>query len=215
LRRFAAILALAAFLTAAGPSTADARRVTVLVVTGPQPPAVRAGATPSKHADRNIGEWNTFEITMRGNRLTVVLNGDKATGLLTVVVMPRPANKDEPALATPLSLTATPADFESGFAEVVAGYRKEHRSLAEQAEATAEVLRAARDASAKKGSTAKAGTKPVRPLAAATAAAAGGSDDERDEAGGDDGDTADTTPATSAAAPAPALATTTSDLFGD
>ena len=30
------------------------------------PPAVRAGVTPSKHADRNIGEWNTFEITMRG-----------------------------------------------------------------------------------------------------------------------------------------------------
>jgi hypothetical protein len=43
LRRFAAILALAALLTAAAASTAEARRVTVLVVTGPQPPAVRAG----------------------------------------------------------------------------------------------------------------------------------------------------------------------------
>ena len=40
------------------------------------PPAVRAGVTPSKHADKNIGEWNTFEITMRGSRLTVVLNGE-------------------------------------------------------------------------------------------------------------------------------------------
>ena len=40
------------------------------------PPAVRAGVTPTKHADRNIGEWNTFEITMRGSRLTVVLNGE-------------------------------------------------------------------------------------------------------------------------------------------
>lgn len=39
------------------------------------PASVRAGVTPSKNADRNLGEWNTFEITMRGSRLTVVLNG--------------------------------------------------------------------------------------------------------------------------------------------
>lgn len=39
------------------------------------PAAVRARVTPARHADRNIGEWNTFEITMRGSRLTVVLNG--------------------------------------------------------------------------------------------------------------------------------------------
>lgn len=41
------------------------------------PAAVRAGVTPSKNADNNIGEWNTFEITMKGDRLTVVLNGQK------------------------------------------------------------------------------------------------------------------------------------------
>ncbi len=40
------------------------------------PASVRAGVTPSKHADNNIGEWNQFEITMRGTRLTVVLNGE-------------------------------------------------------------------------------------------------------------------------------------------
>jgi 3-keto-disaccharide hydrolase len=40
------------------------------------PPAVRAGVTPKKNADKNIGEWNTFEITMRGDRLTVRLNGE-------------------------------------------------------------------------------------------------------------------------------------------
>ncbi len=39
------------------------------------PTAVRAGVTPSKNADKNIGEWNSYEITVRGNRLTVVLNG--------------------------------------------------------------------------------------------------------------------------------------------
>jgi hypothetical protein len=39
------------------------------------PASVRAGVTPAKNADKNVGEWNTFEITMRGSRLTVVLNG--------------------------------------------------------------------------------------------------------------------------------------------
>ena len=37
---------------------------------------VRAGVTPRRNADRHIGEWNTFEITMRGSRLDVVLNGE-------------------------------------------------------------------------------------------------------------------------------------------
>jgi hypothetical protein len=39
------------------------------------PPAVRAGVTPKANADRDIGQWNAFEITMKGDRLTVVLNG--------------------------------------------------------------------------------------------------------------------------------------------
>jgi 3-keto-disaccharide hydrolase len=41
------------------------------------PAAVRAGVTPKRNADRDIGQWNTFEITMRGDRLTVVLNGEE------------------------------------------------------------------------------------------------------------------------------------------
>ncbi|MGH9385425.1 MAG: 3-keto-disaccharide hydrolase, partial [Vicinamibacterales bacterium] len=40
------------------------------------PPAVRAGVTPKRNADRDIGAWNTFEITLRGSRLDVVLNGE-------------------------------------------------------------------------------------------------------------------------------------------
>ena len=42
---------------------------------GKMPPEVRAAVTPKRNADRDIGQWNTFEITMRGDRLTVVLNG--------------------------------------------------------------------------------------------------------------------------------------------
>jgi hypothetical protein len=39
------------------------------------PAEVRSGVTPRVRADRPIGQWNRFIITMRGDRLTVVLNG--------------------------------------------------------------------------------------------------------------------------------------------
>ncbi|GMW02526.1 MAG: hypothetical protein AMXMBFR84_36620 [Candidatus Hydrogenedentota bacterium] len=40
-------------------------------------PEVRAGVTPKMNADNPVGEWNTFVITMKGDRLTVELNGKK------------------------------------------------------------------------------------------------------------------------------------------
>lgn len=36
---------------------------------------VRRAVTPVTNADRNIGEWNTFKITVKGNVLNVELNG--------------------------------------------------------------------------------------------------------------------------------------------
>ena len=36
---------------------------------------VRRGVTPILNADRPLGEWNRFEITLVGDRLTVLLNG--------------------------------------------------------------------------------------------------------------------------------------------
>ncbi|MDA1050495.1 MAG: DUF1080 domain-containing protein [Planctomycetota bacterium] len=41
------------------------------------PAEVRAGVTPRVNADNNIGDWNTFEITMRGDRRSVKLNGQQ------------------------------------------------------------------------------------------------------------------------------------------
>jgi hypothetical protein len=38
-------------------------------------PAVRAAVTPRTQADKPVGEWNRFEITVRGKTVTVVLNG--------------------------------------------------------------------------------------------------------------------------------------------
>lgn len=41
------------------------------------PAEVRAAVTPRCRADRPRGQWNTFEITMRGDRLWVRLNGEE------------------------------------------------------------------------------------------------------------------------------------------
>lgn len=41
------------------------------------PAEVRAAVTPRKRADKPRGEWNTFEITLKGDRLWVKLNGDE------------------------------------------------------------------------------------------------------------------------------------------
>jgi hypothetical protein len=39
------------------------------------PPEVRAAVTPRHQADKPVGQWNTYEITARGEAITVVLNG--------------------------------------------------------------------------------------------------------------------------------------------
>ena len=41
------------------------------------PPDIVKGVTPKKKADKPLGEWNSFTITMKGDRLTVVLNGEE------------------------------------------------------------------------------------------------------------------------------------------
>ena len=38
-------------------------------------PETRAAVTPRTQADKPVGEWNAFEITLRGDRVSVVLNG--------------------------------------------------------------------------------------------------------------------------------------------
>ncbi len=38
---------------------------------------IRRACIPIRKADRSMGEWNVFEITLRGDCLTVVLNGEK------------------------------------------------------------------------------------------------------------------------------------------
>jgi len=40
-----------------------------------QPPEVRAATTPKHQADKPVGQWNTYEITVKGETVTVALNG--------------------------------------------------------------------------------------------------------------------------------------------
>jgi Domain of Unknown Function (DUF1080) len=52
-------------------------------------PEVRAAVTPKKNADRPRGEWNTFEITMKGDRLWVKLNGEEVISDAQLPGVPR------------------------------------------------------------------------------------------------------------------------------
>jgi hypothetical protein len=52
------------------------------------PPEVRAGATPKLRADNPVGKWNRFDITVRGNTVTVLLNGKTVIPGVTIPNLP-------------------------------------------------------------------------------------------------------------------------------
>jgi PRTRC genetic system protein E len=138
--------------------------------------------------------------------VTLVLSADAATERLTVHVIPKPREDGgEPALAQPLSLTATPQEFDAGFVEALRGYRTVRRSLAQQAEATREVIEAARTASVQKASQAAAKATGAKPTPAAKRMA---------EVAESDDDMADDTPVPRAALSSPAPDGGSLDLFG-
>jgi PRTRC genetic system protein E len=121
--------------------------------------------------------------------LTMTVSADEKSGRLTVNVIPKPRHDaGESALTQPLSLTAMPQEFDAGFIEALRGYREVRQSLAQQAEATKEVIEAAKAASVKKASdaTVKAGASKAaaaKPAPAMTAPVSGNAvDDEEDDA---------------------------------
>lgn len=125
--------------------------------------------------------------------LAMVISADDKTGKLTINVVPKPRkDMDEPALTKALSLTAKPAEFDADFVTTLKDYREARQSLIEQAEATQEVLHAAKAASAKKAG--EAMTKAAKPapaaattkaLVASTVGTPGEFDEGEDETGGD------------------------------
>ncbi|MEX0981604.1 MAG: DUF1080 domain-containing protein [Bacteroidales bacterium] len=53
---------------------------------------VRRDATPNLHADNHIGEWNTFRIEVRGDLLTVDLNGQRVIDRAELPGLPAKGN---------------------------------------------------------------------------------------------------------------------------
>lgn len=151
-----------------------------------------------------------------GATLTLTISADDKTGRMTVNVIPKPRqDAGEPALSTPLVLTATPEEFDAEFVGVLTGYRASHASLAEQAQVTQELLDAAKAASAKKatGAVAKAQTKTATaPAAPKPASALSGDDDGGPDDEGGGGDAGGT--AAAPVAPAPAEDDREPQLFG-
>ncbi len=41
------------------------------------PPEMRAAAVPSENADQPVGEWNAFDVIVKGDRITIINNGIK------------------------------------------------------------------------------------------------------------------------------------------
>jgi len=117
--------------------------------------------------------------------LSMVISADEKRGTLSISVMPKP-KKDagETALTKDLTLTATPAEFDDGFVAALKGYREARTGLIEQAEATKEVLQAAKEAAAKKA--ADATTKVSKPATKPSARAPTTGD--QDESGQEEAD---------------------------
>lgn len=119
--------------------------------------------------------------------LSMLISADEKRGTLTISVMPKP-RKDygEAALTKDLTLTATPAEFDADFVVALKGYREARAGLIEQAEATKEVLDAAKDAAAKKA--AEATSKASRPAGKSSAmppSTADQDDSDAEEVGGE------------------------------
>ena len=117
-------------------------------------------------------------------------------GTLSVTVLPKPkaTGEDAAALSTPLSLTATAAELDEGFVQILSEYVGTHQSLSEQMENTKAILEAAKTESQKKATTAISNSNKA-PAAKPSVSKATDVDDEieDEESNGTGNDTGDTT----------------------
>ncbi|WBS00129.1 PRTRC system protein E [Pseudoduganella sp. SL102] len=116
-------------------------------------------------------------------RLAMLVSADAERRVMTISVMPRPTQDATAKLATDLTLTATPEDFDAGFIEALTGYRVKLVPLLEQAAAAGRAIEAAhvnppkQPKAADKPAKATAPPKPSAPCAAPRIAAADGEND--------------------------------------
>ena len=52
------------------------------------PAALKAAVTPRMNADNDIGQWNTFELTVQGSDVTLLLNGKTVIPKVTLPDLP-------------------------------------------------------------------------------------------------------------------------------
>lgn len=114
--------------------------------------------------------------------LVLSLTADPVSGKMTITVTPM-VDKDIPekALRQPLTLSATPAEFDAEFFDVLDKYSAARQSLREQAAATVEVLAAAKMAQVDRASKATAKSAKPQPAPNPTATPAGVLDDDPDD----------------------------------
>lgn len=141
--------------------------------------------------------FETLYAIARTATLSMIISADDASGKMTISIVPKP-KKDmgEPALTKDLTLTATPAEFDADFLTALTGYHEKRQSLIEQADATNEVLNAAKAASARKATDAVA--KVSKTVEKKTSVA----HDTEDEDSEDEGDGTSGNPAPSGNTPA-------------
>lgn len=108
--------------------------------------------------------------------LAVTLSSSRE-GAVTVTVRPTPKDakdaKDAEALTIPLVLTGTAEELDAQFVGLLQSYAEEHQSLAEQLEATRNILEAAKKDASKKAEGAVRKSAPAKMTLAA--------DDDDDE----------------------------------
>ena len=99
--------------------------------------------------------------------LAVTLSSGRE-GAITVTVRPTPKDaKDAEALAIPLVLTGTAEELDAQFVDLLQSYAEEHQSLAEQLEATRNILEAAKKDASKKAEGAIRKSAPAKMTPAA------------------------------------------------
>lgn len=132
--------------------------------------------------------------------LSLVANGDDT---ITVTVTPK-GSKTGNTLDTPLSLTATAAELDEGFADVLLAYSSKRQNLVEQLAATEAILEAAQKEATEKAK--KSLAKPAKKSSTETP-----EDENEDENHDDDDDAGSSTTAQPASTPSTKPTSSTPD----
>jgi PRTRC genetic system protein E len=80
-----------------------------------------------------MGLFNELYTLTKERRFAMLVSSDHDTGLLTISIMPRALNETDARYCKDLTLTASPADFDSDFVAAINDYRSTISPLLEQA----------------------------------------------------------------------------------